>query len=638
MSWAGEPWVQGIGWALLHSLWQGALIVLTVRVLAVAAGESPHRRHRLAGVGLALLLTAAVGTAVRETRRAADDALPPPTAHATESAARGDGGVRNGTMTDAARAMEDGRAGAAGAAPALARLRRVLDGALPLLVAGWACGVLLLSLRLGRAWRETRRLRTLGTGPLPAQWEARVRRLAERMRVSRPVRALRSAAADVPMVIGALHPVLLVPASLLTGMPAAQLEFLLAHELAHVRRHDYLLNLLQSVADVLLFYHPAAWWLSGALRETREQCCDDEAVRTLGSPREYVQALVALERARCAPRLAAAASGGSLLRRAERLLRPGRARATTPASTLGALLGMAAVAGGLVLLHGSAAMPAPDPSPREEIRAIPPVAAAALAGRSGVPGPRVEVMEGTIPAPASPPRGSAAPGQQPAADGVEWLTFAAHPGACGTPGLLVLRAADRNVAVRGSRMDVGYSRRAADNWNAVPDCAAGVLRVRLERADGRVRSLTATVADAGAAPAPIGAGDAAAYLLSLAASSPEAVALPAVTAAALAASPASPDGLLALARDAGRPDAVRALAVRWLGHLADASAAPELERLAAGAGESVRQAALEALAALKEGAGAPALLRLRDHPDAGVRESADRQWRLLQARLPAPDP
>ena len=87
------------------------------------------------------------------------------------------------------------------------------------------------------------------------------------MGVAGKLRLLESMQVNVPTLIGALRPVILLPASALTGLSTEQLPRLLAHELAHIRRHDYLINLAQSMIEALLFYHPAAWWLSGRIRQ-----------------------------------------------------------------------------------------------------------------------------------------------------------------------------------------------------------------------------------------------------------------------------------------------------------------------------------------------------------------------------------
>lgn len=116
---------------------------------------------------------------------------------------------------------------------------------------------------------------------------------------------------------------MLVPAALVTGMPPHLLEALLAHELGHIRRHDYLVNLVQNVIEALLFYHPAVWWLSRRIRSEREQIADDFAARQLGEPRRVAQALSELERWQFSPpHLAQAANGGDLMARIRRLVRP----------------------------------------------------------------------------------------------------------------------------------------------------------------------------------------------------------------------------------------------------------------------------------------------------------------------------
>jgi uncharacterized protein (TIGR03435 family) len=155
----------------------------------------------------------------------------------------------------------------------------------------------------------------------PPEWQEALRKLGAQIRLSRPVPLLVSALVQVPTVVGWLRPVVLVPVGALGGLPAEYLEALLLHELAHIRRHDYLVNMLQSVAEALLFYHPAVWWVSGHIRAERELCCDDVAVSVFGNALTYASALAHLES--CRPsRLSAAlaANGGSLADRIARLL------------------------------------------------------------------------------------------------------------------------------------------------------------------------------------------------------------------------------------------------------------------------------------------------------------------------------
>ena len=202
-------------------------------------------------------------------------------------------------------------------------LRGRLRAAFPGMVSAWALGVIFLSVRFFLGWRSVESLRRSGTLPEDAAWTARFESLKARLKISRPVTMLVSATSAVPMVIGWFKPVVLVPAGLFLGLRAPQLEAILAHELAHIRRHDYLANLLQAVAETVLFYHPAVWWVSAQMRKEREHCCDDIGSSITGSALDYVRALTALEEIRgvaSVPAGAVSAAGGSLLGRVRRLL------------------------------------------------------------------------------------------------------------------------------------------------------------------------------------------------------------------------------------------------------------------------------------------------------------------------------
>jgi len=164
-------------------------------------------------------------------------------------------------------------------------------------------------------------MKSHGTSPVEDGWDVIATRLSRRLHIARTVRLLRSTLVEVPTVIGWMKPVILLPASALSGLNPHQLEAILAHELAHIRRHDYLVNLLQTVVETLLFYHPAVWWLSRRIRAERENCCDDLAVNLCGDPFTYAQALADLEELRGPDRrFVMAADGGSLVQRVRRVL------------------------------------------------------------------------------------------------------------------------------------------------------------------------------------------------------------------------------------------------------------------------------------------------------------------------------
>ncbi|HJZ99731.1 MAG TPA: GWxTD domain-containing protein [Candidatus Solibacter sp.] len=207
----------------------------------------------------------------------------------------------------------------------------------------WMVGVAVFYLRAAGGWIAARRLRYAGTSPATTEWQERFTALCSRMHVQRAVALVESCLTEVPVVIGYLKPVVLLPAGLAMGLRTEQIEALLVHELAHVRRHDYLVNMLQSVVEGLLFYHPAVWWVSHVIRTERENCCDDAVVALRGDARGYAGALATLESMR-APQVAMAASGGSLVKRVRRLLRQPEGPQSSPATMIVALFVLAGAA------------------------------------------------------------------------------------------------------------------------------------------------------------------------------------------------------------------------------------------------------------------------------------------------------
>jgi beta-lactamase regulating signal transducer with metallopeptidase domain len=358
---AGGVLLQALGWALVHSLWQCAVLGLALR-MALRLGRSAPSTHRyaLACAALVLMLAAGVATTAGALRRAepvagagpriAADRPPPVRARGAEAAA----GAAPAALADVA----PRRLPADGVRAALAWTREAVDRHLAWLVAAWLAGVAALSLRLGATWLYVRRLTRVGVGAPPRAVRDAVARLADALGIRRPVAALASTRVHVPAVVGWIRPVVLLPVSALTGLTPLQLELLVLHELAHVRRHDYLVNLLQAVCETLLFYHPAVWYVGRQIRAEREHCCDDLAAGLAGT-REYVAALATMEEIRRAPALlAVAADGGSLLERVLRLAGPPR-HASPP--RLGAALLVLGLAGALAA-QAAGAPPGAEPA------------------------------------------------------------------------------------------------------------------------------------------------------------------------------------------------------------------------------------------------------------------------------------
>lgn len=322
-----QPAAQAVAWALLQFVWQGALAAAATGVALLALRRSAADiRYVVSTIGLAVMLTLPAVSGVQQYRaRVGDDAQGAPgTSLALPAAIQmTHRGTTRAPRVAPAATREQGPTGlgaASGFDP---------EGVAPVLMLVWIVGVTMLSVRLLTGWIWVQRLRTHGAAPAHEGWQRMAARLSRRLHIGRAIALLESTLVDVPTVIGWLKPVVLLPASALAALSPGQVEAILAHELAHIRRHDYLVNLLQTLVETLLFYHPAVWWLSRRIRIERENCCDDLAVSLCGDPVAYASALADLEALRPAQSVFArrhedqtvlAATGGSLLNRVRRLL------------------------------------------------------------------------------------------------------------------------------------------------------------------------------------------------------------------------------------------------------------------------------------------------------------------------------
>jgi beta-lactamase regulating signal transducer with metallopeptidase domain len=318
--------LESLGWALLHLLWQGTLVAVVLALaLRMLGRKAANARYGLACGALVMMLVLPVVTGWRHyTAVQARPAEPSVTADMAVHAAAG---PRFTAPTIPA--PRQSVTAAPVASPALAfealpeRVLAFIGQHLAWLVLAWGLGVALSSLRLLAGWMRLRQ-QVREAIPAPREWQERLDALVQRLGLKRAVRLLQSTTVDVPSAVGWLRPVVLLPASALVGLPARQLEMILAHELAHIRRYDFVVNLAQTLVETLLFYHPAVWWVSHVIRVEREHCCDDIAAGASGSSLSYARALTALEELRVLPSLAPSpalsALGGSLPERVRRLV------------------------------------------------------------------------------------------------------------------------------------------------------------------------------------------------------------------------------------------------------------------------------------------------------------------------------
>jgi len=311
-----------LGHALLHFLWQGALIGLLAALALQALREArPQARYAVACLALLACVLAPLGTFIVQFAAASPEPLTTASVSNVVAAPH-----LRGVLFDFVPPPEQ------------------LSAYLPWIVALWAAGASVMSLRIAMGLMWIQRLRDTPQSDLQTAWQARLDAMAVHFGLRRGVALRLVDNLDTPVSAGWWRPVVLLPAALLTRMPTDLIEALLAHELAHIRRHDYLVNLLQNAVEALLFYHPVTWWLSRRIRAEREQIADQLAAEVACAPRRLAVALYELsEIPRNHPtlHLAQAARGGQLMSRIEQLVRPTR-RTHPSARIVFPILGLAA--------------------------------------------------------------------------------------------------------------------------------------------------------------------------------------------------------------------------------------------------------------------------------------------------------
>ncbi len=333
-------WVERIGWTLLHSFWQIALLAIVYAIIStLLRNRSANVRYICGSVTLFMMFVLPLGTYflmpidfVQESSNITipSDMVEQPIGQPIEIAETFPNNLtlnKNSITTpilphefnetENEPALSSINSSGLGEQDYLLLLRPWLST----VTVVWLFGIVLFSLRPVWGWFHVRKLQHRGLSPLSEQLLQLAEQTAGKLGVKKAIRFLQSSLVEVPTVVGSLRPIILLPASAIMGLNVEEIELILAHELAHIRRHDYLVNLVQTVIEALLFYHPGMWWVSNRLRQERENCCDDIAISIGRNRAVYVQALARLEQQRQkTPATVLAATGGSLLARVRRLL------------------------------------------------------------------------------------------------------------------------------------------------------------------------------------------------------------------------------------------------------------------------------------------------------------------------------
>ena len=394
-NWLSPEILRTLGWTLLHFLWQGAGLAALFAV-AAAICRSASARYALAVGALVLML---VSPAVTFTwlRAQANPAVRTGAEGALTWA---------GTPTQNATALSGSRA-------PVAESEATQPTWMLWLVEAWFLGVLVLSLRTAGGLILIERMRRKEIKRVGEELYARCLALQRKMGIERFIQYCECHRLDAPAVLGWFRPVVLLPVRALTGLTEAQIEAVIAHELAHIRRLDCFVNLFQIATETLLFYHPAVWWVSQRIRAERENCCDDEAIAICGDAVNYARALTLMEEWRTAPALMMTANRSPLGERVMRLLgwngTAGRIRVAGLAGSfvclVGALLAANAFLGVAHAAWGSAAPGRQEQGSSSVIVVTPePASAKERAAQAAKPAPAVQPAPKPQPNPASEPQ------------------------------------------------------------------------------------------------------------------------------------------------------------------------------------------------------------------------------------------
>lgn len=308
MSLFANKMIQALCWTLFHSLWQALVLAFIAGAVIMCTKRSAvvMRYNLLTGLLVAFLLTAA-GTFYYEAIQVKQPAAEIILVTGDKSPFAGMD-IQTGETTSASH-------------PVSSAIISFLNSNSRIIVLAWLCIIAFKCFQLFIGFWGIYKLKRTQTAPAGEYWTARIKELAEMLYIDKPIQIIQSAIAKVPMVTGHFKPVILLPMGILTSLPADEIEAILLHELAHIRRRDFLVNVLQSFCDILFFFNPAVLWVSGLIKEERENCCDDIALKQVKNKKKFVHALIAFQEYH-SPELAVTFAGKRqhLLNRVKRIL------------------------------------------------------------------------------------------------------------------------------------------------------------------------------------------------------------------------------------------------------------------------------------------------------------------------------
>src|SRR5688572_19716506 len=267
-------WLRILGVTLLHSLWQGLIMMgLVAIILRFISSKQSALRYGVASIGLLLLVIASIVTFT-----------------STYAPTQTTNNIQIGLLTNQDQTEPT-------AIAYWAQVKSYFQSIIPFFVMVWTAGFTFFTLRIaiGLSYLDNIKRRAI---PLPGEWSDYIQTLAVKLKINRAVLLAESALIQAPVVFGYLKPMILIPLGMCSALSTQQLETIFLHEMMHIRRKDYVINLVQTFVEAIYFFNPFVWIISGIIKQEREHCCDDAVVQLHGSVNAYVRALAALEEIR----------------------------------------------------------------------------------------------------------------------------------------------------------------------------------------------------------------------------------------------------------------------------------------------------------------------------------------------------
>jgi beta-lactamase regulating signal transducer with metallopeptidase domain len=280
----GYELINALGWSIFHILWQGVILVLFLGLLLrLLRNKSSNVRYGIAILGLVAIVGLSAMNFVQNYNKSANsDTEPTYYPEISKNVLFDFGDTENDFYTLST--YDD-----------IKSMVSKVDKYFPFMVNLWILGVVFFTIKFIFGFLYTIRLKNTKTRPVSNQWIKRFENIQNKLHLRKSITFLESYIIKIPVVLGHLKPVVLVPAEMLTGMPANQIEAIIAHELAHIKRNDYIINVLQTIVETIFFFHPAVWYISAQIRKERENCCDDMALNVCKESIVYAKALVSIQ-------------------------------------------------------------------------------------------------------------------------------------------------------------------------------------------------------------------------------------------------------------------------------------------------------------------------------------------------------